>query len=355
MTKTVKIDKYCSEIEWEQHLKEKAINLIIAPTGSGKTKAFLNMLSNEYNVAFVAPFISLTQQIELESPDLERKKGMKAEETVSFANGRITTFHSAPRLLEMNNIDLLVIDEIHYLIDMGGFVRGGVLNLFWETIEKLQKKFPNMKVVALTATPHFIRLAHFLNFEIIFVQQKFPTAKPGDIYVSRSWTKEYVRDSTFLALYPSRKMGFAWSKKYHGAFISSEIKDSSPDYAQIILGKMPQKKVFTSTVLSTGISITDPVDTVYTNWLPLSAIVQFSARPRIGGHELKVTQVSNPYFLRDGMDQPFLDFTGNYERDFQLLNEFETWYSWQVHQDDADLFNMVYQMIYLPHEPLPTL
>jgi hypothetical protein len=118
---------------------------------------------------------------------------------------------------------------------------------------------------------------------------------------------------------------------------------------------MPSQKVFTSTLLATGVSITEPVDTVYTNWLLLSDIVQMSSRPRIGGHDLKVTQTANPWFLRDGMDKPVLDFGKDFEANMRLINEYSTWYSWQAHQDEADLYHIINQMLWLPHAHLPEL
>lgn len=353
MTETIKINRYCSEVDWEPHLKEGVINLVVAPTGSGKTYSFVTNAPRDKNIAVVAPFTSITEQIFLDNSDFSLESGTTASETINFGNGMITSFHSSIKLLAMDNIDLLVIDEIHYLINYAGFARG-LINTFWNNVKLLQKKFPHMKVVALTATPHFVRLATFLDFHMIVVQQKEPTAKPSDIMVGRSWTKEYSRDNSFIALYPSRKLGKGWAKKHGGAYIDSQTKDSVA-FRDIVDGKMPQKKVFTSTLLSTGVSITEPVDIVYTNWLTLTDIVQMSSRPRVGGHILKVTQTPKPYFLRDGIDEPALDFTDDYEENFKILNRYEQWYSWKAHQDPNDLLSIIYQMLWRPELPLPAL
>jgi len=350
----LKVNKYLSEIEnWYDLLEEKTINLIIAATGSGKTKAFISNMKQEYNVAVVCPFVSLANQIAHENDEMDRKKGLIAGDFTNYSNGIITSFHSAPKLLEMHNIDLLVIDEIHYLIDFAAF-SGKVIQPFWDTVRKLQEKFPHMKVVALTATPHFIRLANFLEFNIINVEQKTPTSKPSQILVDKSWTTSYAKDHTFFAIVPSLKMGQSWATKYKGTFISSADKDSAK-FESVIEGKMPSKKLFATTVLSTGISITDPVDSVYTNWLDLATIVQSSSRPRLGGHLLKVTQTPKPFFLRDGMDEPKLHFSKNYEYNFKLINDYSTWFSLQAHQDEGDLYALLYQMLWLPDQPLPLL
>lgn len=351
--KKITVDKYCSEIDWDEHLEEGVINLIVAGTGSGKTHSLVTNAPRDKKIAVVAPFTSITEQIFLANPDFSIETGTKTLDKINFANGMITSFHSSSRLLEMNSIDLLVIDELHYLVNYAGFAFG-LLNQFWGNVQVLRERFPKMKIVALTATPHFVRMADFLDFNVIVVQQKNPTAKPSEIIVGRSWTGEYKLDNSFIALYPSKKMGAGWAKKHKGSYIDAKTKDSDA-FAKIVEGKMPSKKVFTSTLLSTGVSILDPVDIVYTNWLSLTDIVQMSSRPRQGGHLLKVTQTPKPFFLRDGMDKPKLNFGTDFENNFKLLNEYERWYSWMAHQDEVDLFAIVYQMLWRPDILLPEL
>lgn len=353
MTQVVKIKKYCSEVNWDDYLEEDVINLVVAPTGSGKTFSFVTNAPRDKNIAVVAPFTSITEQIFLANSDYSLESGTKTLEKINLANGMIASFHSSAKLLEMQNIDLLVIDEIHYLINYAGFAFG-LINTFWNNVQELRKKFPKMKIVALTATPQFVRLATFIDFNMIVVQQKEPTAKPSDIFVSRSWTADYKKDNSFIALYPSKKMGASWAKKHKGAYIDSKTKDSEA-FRDIVEGKMPAKKVFTSTLLSTGVSILEPVDIVYTNWLTLTDIVQMSSRPRLGGHVLKVTQTPRPYFLKDGMDKPQLNFTQDFEENFKLLNKYEQWYSWMAHQDENDLLSIIYQMLWRPDLALPEL
>lgn len=353
MTKILKIKKYCSEINWDDHLEPGVINLVVAPTGSGKSHSFVTNAPRDRNVAAVAPFTSITEQMFLSNPDFSLETGTKTLDKISFTNGMITSFHSSARLLEMNNIDLLVIDELHYLINYAGFAYG-LINVFWQNVEFLQKKFPHMKIVALTATPHFVRMAEFLDFNLIVVHQTEPTAKPSEILVSRSWKKEFDNDESFICLYPSKKIGLGWANKYGGVYIDAGQKDHAA-FKAIVEGHMPGKKVFTSTLLSTGVSIHDPVDTVYTSWLSLTDIVQTSSRPRQGGHSLKVTQTPNPFFARGGLEEPTLNFTNDYESNFKLLNQFEQWYSWTIHQDEGDLMAMIYQMLWRPEIELPRL
>lgn len=348
----IEVDKYCSELDYESVLQPDCINLIIAPTGSGKSTAFLKMAAEGSNVAVVAPFVSITNQMKINFPNMELKTGMKADDSESFAEGRITSFHSIPKMLELNNIDILVIDEWHVLASYAGYTYG-MLTLFWDTLNKLKEKHPHMKIVALTGTPQFMVMADFLNYNIISIKPKHILSKPSDIFISRSWTRELSKRDNYLYLYPSKKQGRQQANKYDGVYIDAATKDSSRAYAEILLGHMPGNRVFTSTVLSTGISITDPVDTVYTNWVDLVDIVQMSARVRQGGHILKVTQTI-PWFLRQGMDKPNLVWTGNFEKDMGLLNQYQTWYSYQAHSaDEADLFSIIYQMLWLPEKELP--
>lgn len=350
-TKILKIDKYCSEIDWMPHLEDDCVNLVVAPTGSGKSQMALQFSMEKMNVAFVAPFLSITQQVKLNYPHLDISTGTKAQDEECFADGRITSFHSAPRLLELKNIDLLIIDEIHYMVNYAGFSFGAIGRL-WDTVELLKQKHPHMKILALTGTPHFIRKADFLNFNLIVVQQKYPTSKPSEIFVSRSWTKEYAKDNIFLALYPSKKMGKNWATKHGGAYIDSATKATSPEYQAILEGKLIARKTFTSTVLSTGVSILDPVDIVYTNWLSLTDIVQFTSRPRQGGHYLKATQTPKPFFLRNGCDKPILNWTKDYEKNFQILNKYEEWVSYNYHQTEEDLSAILFSMIWAPQNEI---
>lgn len=88
----------------------------------------------------VAPFTSITEQIFLANPDFSIETGTKTLEKINFSNGMVTSFHSSAKLLEMNNIDLLVIDELHYLINYAGFAYG-LINTFFQNLDILRKSF----------------------------------------------------------------------------------------------------------------------------------------------------------------------------------------------------------------------
>jgi len=353
--KKLKIEKYCSEINWEEVLEPNCVNLVCAPTGSGKSTVFLNMASSGSKIAYVAPFVSITNQIKLNHPEMELKTGTKAgEEEEVFANGRITSFHSIPKMLELKEVDLLVIDEIHVLSQYAGYTKG-MLTVFANTITELRKKHPNMKIVALTGTPQFIKMYEPLNFHLIEVEAKQALSKPVSIKVATSWTKDLPKETSYLYLYASRKQGMQQAKKYHGEYIDSASKDRTQAYVDLLAGRMSASRLFTSTVLATGISIIDPVKAVYTNWPDLVTIAQIAARPRAGGHILYVTKTV-PFFMRGGVQRPVLDWTGDFELDMRLLHRYETYYAYKAHSGGINqLKNIIHQMIWLPMEDLPFL
>lgn len=350
------IDKYCSEIDWDAALQPDCINLVVASTGSGKTKVFMDMSTEENKkVAFVAPFLSITNQVKSLYPEMTISTGTKENAGETCAGGRITSFHSIPRLLELEQIDVLVIDEIHSLVGYSGYTFG-MLTLFWDTFQKLREKHPKMKVVALTATPQFLFMYPYFNFNTIVVRSKTTLSKPKEILVARSWLRELKKmDSSFIYLYASKTQGKKQAEKYNGAYIDSATKDSSKVYMNLLEGEATHPRIFTSTLLATGISINTPIPTAITNWTSLVDIVQFSARVRPGVDRLLITQ-SIPFFARDGLARPVLNWTGNFETDMRLLNEYQTYYSVLAHStDEGTLYNTIYQMLYLPEAELPDL
>ena len=232
MPKIIKIDKYCTEIDINEHLLPNCFNLVVAPTSSGKTTMAMRMSQEGQDVAFVAPYTGITNQVNLNYPELSVEVGMKAEDNLSISGGRITSMHSIPKMLELKNIDLLVLDEVHTLLSYS--FTNGMLSNFWKTVQKLITKHPHMKIMCLTGTPQFIRLLPQFDFNEIVIQAKTQTAKPGNVYVERSWTSELNKNNNYLYLYQSRKQGKQQANKYNGVFIDSASKDSVPEYFDIL-------------------------------------------------------------------------------------------------------------------------
>ncbi len=331
-------------------MKDDVINLVVSSTGAGKSYLALSLVEN-YDVAAVVPFISIIEQHSYAFPKYEVKVGTKSFDNLTSNSSRITSFHSIPRMLELENIDILIIDEIHMLTSYASFTRG-MLSTFWKTIESLKEKHPHMKIMALTGTPQFIMFANFLDFNIITIEPRIITAKPETIYVSRSWRNMLKKLDSYLYLYPNRKLGAQQAKKYKGLYIDASLKDGKI-FKSIMEGKMPHKKVFTSTLLSNGISILDKnINAVITNWNGLTECVQMSARLRNAKFNLYST-VTIPYFMRHGLNPVKLDWTNDFETNMKLLSQYEQYYSWAVHTAGEEvLHHVLYTMIWAPSKQL---
>lgn len=356
----IPIQEYCSELGegFLERLSPQVINLVVAPTGSGKTHFFVTGMSREYKVGVLAPFTALTSQIYAANADYALEAGIKASDTINMANGVIASFHSSEKLLEMSHIDFLIIDEIHELINYAGFTKG-MIQRFWKTIDTLKKQNPTLRIIALTGTPQFIKMADFLDIETWVIDPVKIKAKPSDLEVDSSWKTELNAKDSYIYLYSAKRSGVQLANKYDGEFLSSANKTLTDSYTDIINGQMPNSRLFTSTLIATGVSIHDPVEYVYTDWVDIVTIVQMSARVRQGGHKLRVRQVSYPPYLAgkriSDIEKPVLKWGKNYEKNFRLLKEYQEWYSIQAHQDPEVLESILHQMLWHPELSLPPL
>lgn len=339
--KIINIEQYCTEINILELLQPSPVfNLLVAPTGSGKTTALMKLAeSHDYNLAFVSPFTSINEQVAVEYPNFSIKTGMKAQDTVSQGRHTITTMHSIPRLLELEHIDILVIDEIHQLVNYAGYA-AGILQPLWDTIQTLMVKHPSMKIIAATGTPQFIRLYSYFQFqEIIVKPKKMLLDKIEEIVISRSLKNEYTKDS-YICLYPSRKQGLAQAMKHNGDFVESANKETSQAYINIITeGKLNKPRLFTSTLLATGVSITDDIDKAIVNWSDIIDAVQFVSRLRNGCKKACFT-CTDFWHEKDGVEPVLLSFSGDFMQDMKLLGRYQAYISWLVRQDE-DLYNTI--------------
>lgn len=351
--KKIQIQKYCSEIDWTKELVT-GINLIIAGTGQGKTSAMMKLVQEGY-LGFVAPYVAVTSQVGKEY-GIEVKVGMKTEDTISTDKACITSYHSIARLLEMKHLDYLVIDEIHVLPGFSQFIQKGIIGQFWSVVQQLQAKFPDLKVVFLTATPHFIRLYPFDIANEIHVQPKQIMSKPKQIELVYTTKNLLAKQKEYLYLYPSKNLGCKQSIKYGGVYIDAENKDRNPAYHEILLGQpASNKRIFTSTSLSTGLSLVDSgIDTAISSWMNIVDTVQFSARIREGVEDFYVGKNIPFYIKQNGIDKPLLNWGKDFEADIYKLGKFETWASYQLHENYFDdmLYTVLYQMIHAPHKQI---
>ena len=356
------IDRYCSELGYNfiENLPTQTINLISSKTNTGKSVFFIGSHADDKVIGVTAPFTALSEQIYRDNPSYKVKKGLKAqtEGTIELDNGRITSFHSAERLLELKHLDYLIIDELHEMINYAGF-SPAMIGRFWETVDKLKEMHPNLVIIALSGTPQFLRYADFLDMNLYVINLRdTSTQAPSKIEIKSSWLRDLNSSDKYLYLYNTRKNGRAWANRFDGGYIESAIKEKSKVYEDIVKGKMSHDRIFTSTLLATGVSILEPVDYIYTNWVDLVAIVQLCARPRVGRHILRVTKIKKPVYMRHSvweMKKPELVWTDSYKDNFILLHKYQEWYSCVAHQDEDMLREILYTMLFQPAKELPSL
>lgn len=347
--KIINIEQYCSEIDILGLLEPTPkINLLVAPTGSGKTHALMSLAKqNDFNLAFCSPFTSINEQVNVNFPEFKIETGTKTQEVVSMGRHTITTFHSIPRLLELDNIDILVIDEIHQLVNYASYAYG-MLNPFWDSLQQLITKHPHMKIIAATGTPQFVRLYPAFQFnEIIIKPKQMLFDKIDEIVVSRSLKNEYTKGS-YICLYPSRKQGLAQAAKHNGDFVESNGKETNSAYLKIITeGKLSKPRLFTSTLLATGVSIVDNVEKAIVNWADLVDAVQFTARLRNGCEKACFT-CTDFWHEKDGLMEIELTFSGDFMKDMQLLGRYQAYISWLVRQDEDLYMDIIKTMLSSP-------
>ena len=91
--KKLLVNKYLSEIDWIQELEEGTENLIVANTGGGKSRAFIQDLSQKKNIAITSPFVSLNHQFMELNPNLSIEVGLKTKtNNILSNNGVIVSF-----------------------------------------------------------------------------------------------------------------------------------------------------------------------------------------------------------------------------------------------------------------------
>lgn len=317
------------------------------------SKATIVDLPKSHNVAVCSPFIMLNKQFMKNNPLLQIFVGTKPDPfNVLPANGCVTSYHSIPRLLEIppNTLEYLIVDEFHYMVSFAGFATK-VIQPFFETVDELRKRHPDLIVIYLTATPAFLEpFVEFRQMECINISVRQPKAKPTEILVQGGLSNNLKRDDgTYICLFNSKKRGLQWAQKYSGAYIAADVDQEEQNYAALIEGDMPTSRVFCSVVLSTGLSINAPVDTLYTSWTNIVDIVQFAARPRQGTHKLVVQSRPMAWLERFAEDPGEADPTSfTYEQWFIWLHKRLSWYSMIIHQDEGTLYDVLETMIYKP-------
>lgn len=354
--KIINIEQYCSEIDILGLLEPTPkINLLVAPTGSGKTHALMSLAKqNDFNLAFCSPLVAINEQVVANFPEFKIETGTKTQDVVSMGKHTITTFHSIPRLLELDNIDILVIDEIHSLTSLVNFA-SEILNPFWNTVQSLITKHPHMKVIAATGTPQIIRLYPHFNFnEIILKPKQMLGDKIGEIAIIRS-AKTELNEGSYVCLYESRKRGMQMSDKYNGSFLDSANKNMNPHFLSIVqTGDFEADRLFTSTLLATGVNLYKPMDKLIALWGDIIDCLQFISRVRIGIDKVCL-QSGVFWYERDGVEMPHIVWTKDFVRDMRTLSGIQSYFSYIIRQD-AELYKtVIYTTLTCPEKDFESL
>lgn len=151
--------KYLSEIVKERKLMGKfgSNNLIISPTGSGKTSFIFGELVKEGKYLYLCDNSNLKSTIELKDRTFSNRKDLEG-----FGNFQVEVmcYKSFGKKVRFNNniikeYDVIFCDEVHNLIDYQSFNDDTDLS---HAIKELFKQYDDTKIYYFTATPYYLEL-----------------------------------------------------------------------------------------------------------------------------------------------------------------------------------------------------
>ena len=167
----MKGNKYLSEAVDISKIKGGALNMIVAPCGSGKTHFAVNVLpqlvSAPHKMIYLIDTTIGKRQL-LKKPNMKFYDKLWREavcgEFVIYGEGQIVvmTYHHFGRLIEQyngfaENFELILCDEIHNSIYFGNIQNRDEINHARKARDKIGQLIqsnPQIKVVGITATPH---------------------------------------------------------------------------------------------------------------------------------------------------------------------------------------------------------
>ena len=182
-------EKYLSEVLDVSQFKRNAVNLIVAPCGSGKTRAVFEkvvpLATGKHRVLYLIDSISGKEQI-LQRPDariygedwlVSNDKNMIIFDYSEFELDKVVIMTYAkfgalvkryPNFYKM--LEIIVCDEAHKLPEMAVWDRGGCTSTALNEIKQLCRYNHGQLVCVLTATPRKIENAlkctlHRIEFE----------------------------------------------------------------------------------------------------------------------------------------------------------------------------------------------
>lgn len=194
----------------EDIIKENQIILLVAPQGVGKSNMLMKL--NNYNKLFISPTISTAEQVE-NSTDAVITRGrsfytFSIQGSVDqFGNTfnplTSTTFGSSDGIINhqlINNYDLLIVDEVHKLVQYSTFGYNNVSAVL-DTINTFIEH--GKKVLFTTATPELlICLQDIDEFPNINICLNILNDKT---YISKCEVINYITNSKILSLLTENK------------------------------------------------------------------------------------------------------------------------------------------------------
>lgn len=206
-----KLNSKSDELEYYLSAYPTGVNLIIAPTGIGKTYwAREKILKGQHkSVLIIAPTKLIVEEI---TQDLTASNKLVVSDSlidlglVNLTSGELTvvvcTYHHAIKYQQyLAQVDLLIIDEAHWIHEYDFTEKESGQNIGWEMLQVIKELHEQTQIIMLTASATLL-LAFpewFFIRQIIWAKQPKKPVLPKKIYVYPSSghisSLQYLRNS----------------------------------------------------------------------------------------------------------------------------------------------------------------
>ncbi|MCL2375611.1 MAG: DEAD/DEAH box helicase family protein, partial [Firmicutes bacterium] len=233
----MKGEYHVSDILTPDRLRSGVLNVLQCPTGSGKTHAILKKLpqyvDSNNEILFVTDSVMNCSQIlqQYENTSIYHKdwrefinaqtRGDLAPKGFGSASKAFVTvmnYHQVGAVLyyghpfDWSKFTYIILDEAHNLINYQSIKsKDGAINVLKYTkakIDETLRKFPQVKIIAVTATPNQV-FKRFRNAQGVFTQEEYNSLKQYE--VEKAW---YYRDVIkVLDAIPLGKRGLIYTSR----------------------------------------------------------------------------------------------------------------------------------------------
>jgi len=301
----VRVHKYIDPDKIIQALKYNDRLLIDAPTGSGKTTAILQLAKQSDTRVIVAePTITIAEDIAQSAEEAGIQANLiygEIEEADYMAAINAPLFICTYDAIKNLNIelDILVIDEQHLLTSEYGY-RAKALNRAIDAAAIADK------VIYLSGTPDY-HLSHYMNASVLKFTPDIEQRKTVNVYGYTSgnetgaaeWIAEIYGEGKHLIKKDNTSQLQAMQKRLkqkskESAIFSNKVNTKqTPEYQRLINGQVNEDFILTTSLLETGVSILDHVESVnLLNTKDAKEIIQTASRPRWNGKRNKELDIN---------------------------------------------------------------